>query len=278
MRIAAPSLAASGVRAVPPADVRYGVLDVQVSAVDMTLAVERIGAWVRGHDGKAPARYVCVRDVNGIVESWKDPALADIHNRAGMVTPDGMPLVWLGRLAGHQHVDRVYGPDLMLALCAAKPGYRHFFYGGGQGVADLLVARLRERFPQLNVAGTFTPPFRPLSEAERIETARLINAARPDIVWVGLSSPKQERWMAEMAPLLQVPVLIGVGAAFDFHAGLKPQAPRWIQRSGLEWLFRLATEPRRLWKRYLVGIPLFTALVTARALQGDTAASSRRQG
>ena len=186
-------------------------------------------------------------------------ALRDVHNAADMVTPDGMPLVWLGRLFGHRHVTRVYGPDLLLELCAATaiPGLRHFFYGGGEGVAEILTSRLRERFPALVVAGTCTPPYRPLSAAERATIIETIEASRPDIVWVGLGAPKQERWMAEFAPNLRIPVLIGVGAAFDFHAGVKPQAPRWMQRSGLEWLFRLATEPRRLWRRYLLSVGVF---------------------
>ena len=256
---------------------RYAVLDVKVSAVNMGMALQRIAHWVSAHDGVGTARYVCVRDVNGIVESWKDASLAAIHEQAGMVTPDGMPVVWLGKLAGYGHVDRVYGPDLMLAVCELSPCYRHFFYGGADGVGELLVDRLRARFPALEVVGTYTPPFRTLTDGERAAIVGQINAAKPDIVWVGLSTPKQERWMAEIADLLHVPVLIGVGAAFDFHAGLKAQAPRWIQRSGFEWLFRLATEPRRLWRRYLVGNTLFVALVLARIIRSRTPSFAARQ-
>ncbi|HEX6536113.1 MAG TPA: WecB/TagA/CpsF family glycosyltransferase [Gemmatimonadaceae bacterium] len=242
---------APGDEAVP----RVNVLGVGVSALTMPRTVEIIHDWiVRGEH-----RYVCVCGVHGVMESQRDAELRRIHEAAGLVTPDGMPLVWLSRLHGHRHVERVYGPDLMLALCARSVarGYRHYFYGGADGVAERLAGRLRRRFPGLNVVGTATPPFRPLGEAEDAETVRRINDARPDIVWVGLSTPKQERWMAAHVDRLSAHALIGVGAAFDFHAGLKRQAPRWMQRSGLEWLFRLLTEPRRLWRRYLINNPLF---------------------
>ena len=157
---------------------------------------------------------------------------------------------------------RVYGPDLVLATCqrSLTTGYRHFFYGGNDGVADLLAKRLTQKFPGLVVTGTYTPPFRPLTPEEDAEVVARINAASPEIVWVGLSTPKQEYWMAEHVGRINAPVMIGVGAAFDFHAGLKKQAPVWMRHSGLEWLFRLASEPRRLWKRYLVNNPAFISL------------------
>jgi N-acetylglucosaminyldiphosphoundecaprenol N-acetyl-beta-D-mannosaminyltransferase len=192
------------------------------------------------------------------MESTRDAQLRMIHVRAGLVTPDGMPLVWLARAAGYR-VDRVYGPDLMLAVCAAsvERGYRHFFYGGGPGVAPRLANRLSARFPGLIIAGTYTPPFGSVTSPADDAIVATINEAAPDIVWVGLSTPRQERWMAAHVDRLTAPVLVGVGAAFDFHAGLKRQAPRWMQRSGLEWSFRLATEPRRLWRRYLQNNPAF---------------------
>jgi N-acetylglucosaminyldiphosphoundecaprenol N-acetyl-beta-D-mannosaminyltransferase len=176
-----------------------------------------------------------------------------------MVTPDGMPLVWLGKQAGHAHVDRVYGPDLMLAIMekSQKEGYRHYFYGGADGVPELLKQKLQEKFPTIQVVGTYSPPFRPLSPEEDQQIVEMINETNPDIVWIGLSTPKQERWMSSHVGRISAPVMIGVGAAFDFHAGLKSQAPRFIQRSGFEWLYRLVTEPKRLWKRYLVNNPLF---------------------
>jgi len=244
---------------------RVDVLGVGVSAIDMAAALATIDAWIAARE----PRYVCVTGVHGIMESRNDEALRRIHNDAGLVTPDGMPLVWLGRWYGQRHMDRVYGPDLMNASCAHSRarGYRHFFYGGGDGVADRLSERLRARFPGLEVVGTYTPPFRPLSELEEAELARRIAAAAPDILWVGLSTPKQERWMAEHVGRLHVPVMIGVGAAFDFHAGLKRQAPRWMQRAGLEWLFRLGTEPRRLWRRYLTNNPRFVWQIAKQLLR-----------
>jgi N-acetylglucosaminyldiphosphoundecaprenol N-acetyl-beta-D-mannosaminyltransferase len=156
----------------------------------------------------------------------------------------------------------------MRALCAPSVslGYRHFLYGGADGVAERRAAQRRARVPGLAIVGTATPPFRPLSGAEEAEIVRCINDARPNIVWVGLSTPKQERWMHAHVGRLSAQVLIGVGAAFDFHAGLKKQAPRWMQRSGLEWLFRLLTEPRRLWRRYLTNNPRFVCGVALQAL------------
>ncbi len=234
---------------------RVNVLGIGVSAITIAGALASIDRWI----ATGANRYVCVTGVHGVMESQRDPALRDIHNRAGLVAPDGMPLVWLSWLAGHGYVERVYGPDLMLACCDASVsrGYRHYFYGGAPGVPERLAARLRERFTGLKIAGTWSPPFGELSAADEQAMIDRITLANPDIVWVGLSTPKQERWMARYAGRLPVPVLIGVGAAFDFHAGLKRQAPRWMQRSGLEWLFRLATEPRRLWRRYLINNPSF---------------------
>jgi N-acetylglucosaminyldiphosphoundecaprenol N-acetyl-beta-D-mannosaminyltransferase len=231
------------------------VLGVGVSALTMAQAVSVIEGWVASAD----RQYVCVTGVHGVMESQDHPELRDIHNQAGLVTPDGMPLVWVSRVKGYSQVERVYGPDLMLACCAAsvRKGYRHFFYGGAPGVPERLAARLRERFPELVVAGTWSPPFRETTPAEDQATIDRINAAKPDIVWVGLSTPKQERWMAAHVGRLSVPVLIGVGAAFDFHAGVKRQAPRIMQRAGLEWLFRMASEPRRLSRRYLRNNPRF---------------------
>jgi N-acetylglucosaminyldiphosphoundecaprenol N-acetyl-beta-D-mannosaminyltransferase len=221
---------------------------VGVSAIDMTQALATIEGWI----ARGERHYVCVTGVHGVMESRRDSELQRIHHDAGLVTPDGMPLVWLARRAGFPHVDRVYGPDLLLACCeiSVRRGYRHFFYGGGAGVPELLAERLSRRFPGLCVAGTYSPPFRPLQPQEDEDVVQRLNASGADIVWVGLSTPKQERWMHEHRGRLGAAVLIGVGAAFDFHAGLKRQAPRWMQRSGLEWLFRLAHEPRRLWRRY----------------------------
>jgi N-acetylglucosaminyldiphosphoundecaprenol N-acetyl-beta-D-mannosaminyltransferase len=242
---------------------RVDVLGVGVSAINMDDALEVIDEWITSGD----RQYVCVTGVHGVMESQRDESLRQIHNDAGLVTPDGMPLVWISRWRGFRNTTRVYGPDLMLAVCqrSLATGYRHFFYGGQEGVPERLVRRLEKRFPGLVVAGTYSPPFRSMTADESEELVRRINDARPDIVWVGLSTPKQERWMAEYVSQLTAPVLIGVGAAFDFHAGLKRQAPRWMQRSGLEWLFRMATEPRRLGRRYLVNNPSFVWLMLLQA-------------
>jgi N-acetylglucosaminyldiphosphoundecaprenol N-acetyl-beta-D-mannosaminyltransferase len=252
---------------------RHDILGVHVSALSMAQTLTQIGAWAA--DGAR--QYVCVTGVHGVMESHDDPALRAIHNAAGLVTPDGMPLVWLLRAAGHRHVERVYGPDLLLAVLAAPrlSRLRHYFYGGGPGVAERLSNRLQARFPQARLVGHDYPPFRPQTAAEDAAATARINAAQPDIVWAGLSTPKQERWMATHLGQIDAAVMIGIGAAFDIHAGLKPQAPRWMQRSGLEWLFRLATEPRRLAGRYLRNNPRFILLLLQQRLQA--AAGRQRQ-
>jgi N-acetylglucosaminyldiphosphoundecaprenol N-acetyl-beta-D-mannosaminyltransferase len=234
---------------------RVDILGVGVSVIDMPMALELIDQWISNGDHQ----YICVTGVHGIMESQSDPRIRDAHNRSGLTTPDGMPLVWAGRAAGARHMERVYGPDLLLSFCdlAKARGFSSFFYGGREGVANQLARRLEDRYPGLRVAGTYSPPFREPSAAEDEDIVRLINEARPDVVWVGLGTPKQELWMASHATRLDASVLIGVGAAFDIHAGLSPQAPRWMQRSGLEWAFRLGHEPRRLWRRYLYNNPRF---------------------
>lgn len=234
---------------------RVRIMGVDVSAITMADALATIEDWI----AQGERNYVCITGVHGVIESQSDPQLRQIHQRAGLVTPDGMPLVWMARKLGHGRTERVYGPDLMLALTAlsARRGYRQYYYGGAEGLADRLGERLARRFPGLDVAGTFCPPFRPLSPEEDEEIVSRINAAKPDILWVGLSTPKQEFWMDSHLGRLDVPVMIGVGAAFDFLAGTKRQAPRWMQRNGLEWLFRLISEPRRLWRRYGTIVPKF---------------------
>ena len=240
------------------------VLGVSVSAIDMDMALAAIESWI---DDDVP-NYVCVTGVHGIMESQSNKEVRDSHNGAGLVTPDGMPLVWLQRSAGKKHVRRVYGPDLMLAVMerSHSRGDKHFLYGSTEKTLERLQSNLTRRFPGLTIAGSFSPPFRPLTDTEDDEVVATIDASGADIVWVGLSTPKQERWMATHRHRLTAPVLIGVGAAFDFHAGLVRQAPRFIQQSGFEWLFRLATEPRRLWRRYLSNNPMFVYLVARQML------------
>jgi N-acetylglucosaminyldiphosphoundecaprenol N-acetyl-beta-D-mannosaminyltransferase len=244
---------------------RVNVLGVGASAVSMTQTLDIIGGWI----AHRRPNYVCVTGVHGVMESQRDENLREIHNTAGLVTPDGMPLVWLSRLQGRRHVERVYGPDLMLALCelSVSKGYRHFLYGGTEDALQRLTSNLQQRCPGIQIVGKYSPPFRPMTEEEDEQVVQMINEADPDIVWVGLSTPKQERWMAAHVNRLTAPVLLGVGAAFDFHSGLKKQAPRWMQRNGLEWLFRLATEPRRLGRRYLVNNPLFVLLTLRQMLR-----------
>jgi N-acetylglucosaminyldiphosphoundecaprenol N-acetyl-beta-D-mannosaminyltransferase len=235
------------------------VLGVPVSLVSLAAAVRIIIDWCWAGE----AHYVCVRDVHGIMRAQEDPELMALHDGAGLVTPDGMPLVWLARHRGHLEVSRACGADLVTELCAAsvKLGLRHYFYGGKPGVAERLAAALKERFPGLQVAGTYTPPFRPLTPDEDAEVTAAIVAARPHVVWVGLSTPTQEFWMRDHVDRIPGATLMGVGAAFDFHTGDVKRAPTWMRSAGLEWLHRLTSEPRRLWRRYLVLAPKFLALV-----------------
>lgn len=239
---------------------RVNILGVGVSAIDMNQALDQIDSWIKSRS----RQYVCVCPVHSIMECRRSAEVRSVFNAAAMVTPDGMPVVWVARWKGYEKVRRVYGPDLMEAVMehSQAVGHRHFLFGGGPGVAVRLTGALRNRFPRVEIAGVYEPPFATLDELATRETAELINAAAPDIVWVGMSSPKQDLWMARMRPLLNAPVLIAVGAAFDFLSGAVSQAPRWMQRSGLEWLYRLGTDPARLWKRYLVDNPWFVWEVT----------------
>lgn len=245
----------------PPPVPRYNVLGVGVSELTLARAVELI---VGARGSKGPG-YICVCSVHGINEARRDPSFRRILNESWLTTPDGMPVVWMGP----RGVERVYGPDLMLAVCDAgrAGGTRHFFFGGNPGVATELAARLSARFPGLQVVGTFTPPFRPLNDEETKSLKSQVAQARPDIVWVGLSTPKQEHFMTGVGRELEAGLLIGVGAAFDFHSGRVRQAPRWMQRNGLEWLFRMGTEPRRLGPRYARIVSLFILRVAAQKLR-----------
>jgi len=250
---------------VPPQwlKVRQGILGVGVHAINVRMALEAIDGWIVRRE----QHYVTVTPAHAVMDAYRDPALRKILNASGLTTPDGMGIVWLLRLYGHRSVERVYGPDLVLALChhGLDRRYRHFLFGGEPDTTARLSDRLRARFPGLNIAGRFSPPFGIPAQDEDEQAVREINAAKPHIIWVGLSTPKQERWMAAHMGRVDAPVMVGVGAAFDFLSGRKPQAPRWVQRSGFEWLFRLASEPRRLWPRYRQ-YPLFVVLVLAQML------------
>jgi len=240
---------------------RANVLGVGVSAINLAQGAQLILEAVRQNR----KGYVAVTGVHGVSEAQTDREFRRILNSAFLNTPDGMPMTWVGRLQGFKKMDRVYGPDLMLELCAASidGSVRHFLYGGAPGVAEALQSSLESRFPGLCVCGTYTPPFRPLNPEEESKLVTQINSLPPDIFWVGLSTPKQERFMAAYLHKLPVKIMIGVGAAFDIHSGRVRQAPYWMQRSGLEWFFRLSQEPGRLWKRYLIKNPLFVARILA---------------
>jgi N-acetylglucosaminyldiphosphoundecaprenol N-acetyl-beta-D-mannosaminyltransferase len=242
---------------------RVNILGVKVSALNMNQTIQRIIFWC---SEKIP-NYVCVTPAHGIMDCWSNPDLRSIFNGSGMTTPDGMAVVWLLKLYGYKSVSRVYGPDLMLSVCqiSISQNYRHFFYGGAPGVAEKLAENLRFRYPGLQISGIYSPPYRELTPDEDQNIIHQINTACPDIVWVGISTPKQERWMQEHVRKLNAPVLIGVGAAFDFLSGNKKQAPKWMQKYGLEWLFRFLSEPRRLWRRY-IKYPLFVILAMAQYL------------
>jgi N-acetylglucosaminyldiphosphoundecaprenol N-acetyl-beta-D-mannosaminyltransferase len=258
-------------------DDRSEILGVQVSAINLADAVETVERWIR----EGSRNYVCVTSVHGLLESRRDEQLRDIHNRAGLVTPDGMPLVWLSRLLGKSRTEQVCGRDLMrkLTSISALRGHRQFYYGGAEGVAEKLKQALTTAYPGVVIAGVLCPPFRQLTREEDDVTVDTINAARPNIVWVGLSTPKQERWMASHLGRIDAAVMIGVGAAFDFLAGTKRQAPVWMQRNGLEWFFRLCSEPRRLWRRYAYIVPGFAVLAAGellrRAILSSTGFASR---
>jgi N-acetylglucosaminyldiphosphoundecaprenol N-acetyl-beta-D-mannosaminyltransferase len=240
--------------AVPPPTT--DVLGVPLALTDY----ERTMDWMDATVHTGGKGYVCVAATHTVVACQDDPALRAAVLGAALVVPDGQPVVWAMNALGHNLPSRVYGPDLMAYYCerSALTGTRMFLYGGrNQGALLQLALNLRRRFPGVQIVGGYSPPFRELSDEERDAVVAEINHARPDVVWVGIGVPKQEKWMAAMEDRLDANVLVGVGAAFDFHAGLIPQAPAWMQSAGLEWLYRLAHEPRRLWKRYLTHNPRF---------------------
>jgi N-acetylglucosaminyldiphosphoundecaprenol N-acetyl-beta-D-mannosaminyltransferase len=232
------------------------VLGVKISAVDLKSAIDLADRWISSTAGYG---YVCATGVHGVMEARADSELRRILNHAFINAPDGMPMTWVGRLQGLRQIDRVFGPDLMMAMCqlSVERGYRNFLYGGKPDVADLLSATLQKRFPGLQVVGTYTPPFRNLTSEEEKELLAKVRQSRPHIVWVGLSTPKQERFMAKYVDYLEVPLMFGVGAAFDYHTGSIRDCSAWVKRAGLQWLHRLMQDPRRLWKRYLLNNPAF---------------------
>ncbi len=227
----------------------FKVLGVHVDAVQIPDVVTRMESWIQQ---RVQGHFIAVTGMHGVTEAQHDVEFKAILNSAHLVVPDGMPLVWLGCHAGYPLRRRVYGPELMETFCRETgPKYRHFFYGGASGVPEQLAAVLRRRY-DIRIAGTYSPPFRPLTEEEEKQTTKLIVESGADVLWVGLSTPKQERWMHQHCDRLNVPVLAGVGAAFDLLTRRVKQAPAWMQENGLEWAFRFSQEPKRLWRRYLV--------------------------
>lgn len=246
-------------RRAPAASTTYKVLGIPVNAVQIPDAIAILERWIAE---RGPSRYVAVTGMHGVTEALSDANFRNILKNAGMVVPDGMPLVWVGKIRGFRNMQRrVYGPELTETFFQQTGSrYKHFFYGGAEGVG----ASLGEKYKQLygaQIVGSYSPPFRPLTPEEDAEVCRMINDSGADIVWVGLSTPKQETWMFGHRDKLNVPAMLGIGAAFDLNTGRLVQAPRWMRENGLEWLFRLLAEPKRLWKRYLILIPKFVGNV-----------------
>lgn len=227
------------------------MLGVAVADTDIPKTIEFVQQTIQNRSKS----YVCFAPVSTLVECQRDSRYQSIINQSGLTVPDGIPLVWLGRMKGSRTIHRTCGPDFMQEFCrTGQPaGYRHFFFGGTEEMVGKLIANLKKNCPTLQVAGQYTPGLRNIDDIEDPQIIDRINASRADVLWVGLGSPKQDIWMANHLGLLNVPVLLGVGAAFDFLSGHKKRAPKWMRRCGLEWLYRVCSEPRRLWKRYLFG-------------------------
>lgn len=234
---------------------RVNILGVGISAVNMAQTLnyveQAVDSGIKG--------YVCVQGVHGIMEAQSDPKLRKVFNESLLTVPDGMPTVWFGKTQGHEDMGRVFGPDLMIEVLrlSLKKGYRHYLLGGNTGVAAELKTALEVKVPGVKIVGTFTPPFRPLNSDEETALIREVGTLKPDIIWVGISTPKQDRFMAQYVDRLDTKLMFGVGAAFDYHTGKIKDAPDWVKDSGLQWLHRLAQEPGRLWKRYLINNPKF---------------------
>ena len=240
------------------------VLGIRIDILTSEEAITRISNWI---DGREHGKYTTLTNVHMVVEARRSEEFRAVLREASLCLPDGMPLVWIARARGIK-ANRVSGPDLMIDFCkkTGNKGYRHFFYGGAPGVPKELAQSLQQRFPDLKVAGWYSPPFRELTLDETADVIRKINETSPDVIWVGLGCPKQERWMRANCERLGAPVMLGVGQAFDVHTGHLPRAPKFMCEHGLEWLFRLCVEPRRLWRRYLVTNTSFLAGLFVEAL------------
>lgn len=234
------------------------ILGIPISIVSMEQVLALFESWVADRCD----RSVVVRDVHGLMLAREDIKLWRAHEESELITPDGVPLVWVARMVGINGISRVCGPDLLPAACqhGLAFGWRHFFLGGKPGIAESLIERMVVKYPGISIAGFHSPPFRTLTEEEDELICAKIRASKADLVWVGLGTPKQEIWMLEHRGLCGGAIMLSVGAAFDFHAGSVSRAPKWMQYNGLEWIFRLVQEPKRLWRRYLVLAPTFVIL------------------
>lgn len=243
---------------------RFNLLGVGIDAVNMS---DTVRVFKNAIEGREAPGYICPMGVAGIMEARRNPVLQTILNKALLNTPDGVPLVWLGKLFGYRNIRRVYGPDVMRHVCAysADKGWTHFLYGGGPGLADALKKQLEAAHPGIRICGTFCPPFRELNEAEEDALVQKTEELRPDIFWVGVSTPRQLYFAGRMINRLKTKVIAPVGYAFDVNAGTKIDSPNWIKNSGFQWLHRALTDPR-LWKRYLQDNPRFVAEVLLQLL------------
>jgi len=240
------------------------VLNIRVDAIDMERAVRKFCKILRDER----KGYVCVAGVHGIMEAQRSRALAEVYAQADLTIPDGMPLVWVGHAQGYRDMQRVTGPDFMLRIFhqSEYSGTTHYLYGGEAGVADQLREIMCRRFPGARIVGSRTPPFRDLNKSEERELIEEIRFLHPDVIWVGISCPKQELFMYKYLPLLDTKVMVGVGAAFDYHTGRIRDSSEWVKRAGLQWLHRLIQDPKRLWKRHLRNNPVFLFQITRQLL------------
>lgn len=239
---------------------RMRILGVGVNAIDNKTTLDQIDFAIKNDE----RCYICVTPVHSVMDCYGNRELLEVFNNSCLTVPDGMPLVWILKNAGYSNTERVYGPDLMVNAIHhfADEGYRHYLYGAAPGIAEKVQQVFLEENPKIQIAGTHSPPFRDLTEEETTEVIDKINTANPDVIWIALGAPKQEKWMADNRHRLNAPVMLGVGVAFNYIAGTKRQAPRWMRNSGLEWLFRLLTEPRHVWSRY-IRYPQFILLIIA---------------
>lgn len=241
------------------------VIGARIDVIAWDDALKAISTWSQRRE----SRYVCVCNVHSVVTATRDVDFDCVVRRADLATPDGAPVAWMLRKLGHADQERINGPDLMWKYCglAERDGIAIFLYGGASRTLAVLQQRLKEAFPRLRIAGAYSPPFRSLTHEEDAEVVARINASGAGVVWVSLGCPKQEKWMSDHRGRIKA-VMVGVGAAFDYHAGVVQRAPPWMQQRGLEWLYRLASEPRRLWKRYLVTNSLFIVYAARQLLLG----------